>query len=89
MFDPNNPQNSFDLSTQGGFNPNPMGGMGMTSGGQQGGILSQLTPDHIMMLMMMLPQMLQAFGIGGPKPMQSQGGTERTVTSPTDITYTR
>ena len=89
MFDPNNPQNSFDLSALGGFNPNQSGGMGMPMGGQQGGFLSQMTPDHIMMLMMMLPQLLQAFGVGGTKPIESWGGKKRTVTSPTDITYSK
>ena len=58
--------------------------------GQEGqGFLSQITPDHIMMLMMMLPQMLQAFGVGGTKPIESWGGKTRTVTSPTDITYSK
>jgi len=87
MFDPNNPQNSFDLSAPGGFNSSPMGGMSMPQGQQGGGL--GINMDHIMYMMMMLPQLLQALGVGRTKPIESWGGKKRTVTSPTDITYSK
>ena len=83
------------------FGPSKTGGFSQPMMNQQmiqglGGEMPQqgqgglgINMDHIMMMMMMLPQLLQAMGVGRTKPIESWGGKKRTVTSPTDITYSK